>query len=70
MKKIEKTIIKLQPLIDGNWTHDQIGELEEMKKEINLIGNLLLFITATIIHKKDINIDFLEKEYKDGWKIN
>lgn len=69
-KEIEKIKIKLQPLIDGNWANSQIGQIEELKEEINLIGDLLLFIIATMIHKKDIDINFLKEEYKDGWKID
>jgi len=64
--KIQK---RLKPLIDGNWANDNIGELEEMKSEIKLIGDLLIFIISYLIERKILDVNIIEVEYSEGWKI-
>ena len=71
---MKKEIIQIQDslksLINGNWANDNIGRLEEIEKEVELIGNLLTFTISVLIHQKVLDINTFKKEHKSGWKID
>ena len=71
---MKKEIIQIQDslksLINGNWANDNIGRLEEIEEEVELIGNLLTFTISVLIHQKVLDINTFKKEHKSGWKID
>jgi hypothetical protein len=72
MKRVNKEIgiieKQLTPLLNGNWTNDHLGKIEEMQSEINKLQELLLFTTSVLIHQGIIDIKTFDY-HKDGWKI-
>lgn len=68
-KEIKEIVDQLEPMIDGNWTNEQMGRLEEMSHKIDKIGNLLLFMLAYQVHEGKISMDYLMDNYPGGWKI-
>ena len=70
MKEILEIQKRLESLIDGNWTNSDMGKLEELEQEIKQIGNLLIFIIAVLIQRGMLDIDFIKREFLEGWKID
>lgn len=68
-KEIKEVVEKLEPLIDGNWANEPMGQLEELSNKIDKIGNLLLFLLAIQVLEDKISLDYLMNNHLDGWKI-
>lgn len=69
-EEIKKIVNQLEPLIDGNWPNEPLGRLEELSARVDKIGNIVLFMMACQIYEKKISMDYLCKNYPEGWKID
>jgi hypothetical protein len=55
--------------LDGNWTLDSIGDLQEMDNDIKLLKDAVGVLCAILTNNRVISLPQLKGLLKNGWRI-